>query len=51
MTKRTRNDYLALRCQYQPKGVRLVVVAESPPDSGRYFTTQKARRANFSLPR
>ena len=32
-----RDEYLALRRQYEPKPVRLVIVAESPPASGKYF--------------
>jgi hypothetical protein len=32
-----RGDYLALRRRYKPENVGLVVVAESPPASGRYF--------------
>jgi hypothetical protein len=32
-----RNEYLHLRRQYLPGMVKLVVIAESPPASGRYF--------------
>jgi hypothetical protein len=32
-----RGHYLALRKKYEPKTPRLVIVAESPPTSGRYF--------------
>lgn len=32
-----REDYLALRSRYQPAPVRLAIVAESPPASGKYF--------------
>jgi hypothetical protein len=32
-----RNDYLDLRRRFEPDAVRLVIVAESPPASGRYF--------------
>jgi hypothetical protein len=33
----TRNQYLALRRRYEPERVRLVIIAESPPASGKYF--------------
>src|SRR5712671_6652943 len=32
-----RADYLAFRRQYQPISPRLIIVAESPPFSGKYF--------------
>jgi hypothetical protein len=32
-----RDWYLSLRRRYQPERLRLVIVAESPPVSGRYF--------------
>jgi hypothetical protein len=32
-----RADYLAFRRQYQPASLRLIIVAESPPFSGKYF--------------
>ncbi len=32
-----RADYLAFRRQYQPASPRLIMVAESPPFSGKYF--------------
>ena len=32
-----RNDYLTLRRRYEPESIRLVIIAESPPASGRYF--------------
>jgi hypothetical protein len=32
-----RSEYLALRRPYEPSDVRLVIVAESPPVSGKYF--------------
>ena len=34
---RTRDEYIALRGRYEPATVELVIVAESPPASGRYF--------------
>jgi hypothetical protein len=32
-----RDDYLAMRTVYEPKEPKLVIVAESPPASGKYF--------------
>jgi hypothetical protein len=32
-----RADYLAFRRRYQPVSLRLILVAESPPFSGKYF--------------
>jgi hypothetical protein len=32
-----RSEYIDLRRQYAPKPIKLVVIAESPPASGRYF--------------
>lgn len=32
-----RDEYLAMRRQYEPEHLRLVIVAESPPTSGKYF--------------
>ena len=37
MSERKRREYLSLRRQYEPENIRLVIVAESPPASGRYF--------------
>jgi hypothetical protein len=37
LLKRKRDDYLDLRRRYEPKIIKLVVVAESPPASGLYF--------------
>jgi hypothetical protein len=37
MSEFKRNDYLAHRRRYQPESIRLVIIAESPPASGRYF--------------
>jgi hypothetical protein len=37
MSERKRNEYLALRRRYEPDNIRLVIIAESPPASGRYF--------------
>jgi hypothetical protein len=34
---RDRNEYHDLRHQYAPEAARLVIVAESPPASGKYF--------------
>jgi hypothetical protein len=38
-----RDEYLALRQRYEPKHVKLVVVAESPPVSGLYFYNPEGR--------
>jgi hypothetical protein len=32
-----RDHYLRLRRDYQPENIKLVIVAESPPASGKYF--------------
>jgi hypothetical protein len=32
-----RDHYLRLRREYQPEFIRLVIIAESPPASGKYF--------------
>ena len=32
-----RNEYLAFRRKFEPENIRLVIVAESPPASGKYF--------------
>jgi len=39
MSQWKRSDYLSLRGRYEPEPekVKLVLVAESPPASGRYF--------------
>lgn len=37
MLAKDRDYYLRLRREYQPENIRLVIVAESPPASGRYF--------------
>jgi hypothetical protein len=34
---RNRAEYLDLRRRYEPKSIRLVIIAESPPASGKYF--------------
>lgn len=33
----SREAYLTLRHRYEPEHIRLVIIAESPPTSGRYF--------------
>jgi len=33
----SRDDYLSLRRPYEPENIRLVIVAESPPKTGKYF--------------
>jgi hypothetical protein len=37
MSVRDRDYYLRLRREYEPENVRLVIVAELPPASGKYF--------------
>jgi hypothetical protein len=32
---RNRAEYLDLRRRYEPKSIRLVIIAESPPASGK----------------
>ena len=32
-----RSDYLAMREKYRPENVKLAIIAESPPDSDKYF--------------
>src|SRR5712691_953872 len=32
-----RSDYLSFRRRFEPASVKLVIVAESPPASGKYF--------------
>jgi hypothetical protein len=34
---KSRNEYIELRRRYEPEGAALVIIAESPPASGRYF--------------
>jgi hypothetical protein len=37
MVQKQRGEYLSLRRQFEPTTVTLVIVAESPPASGKYF--------------
>lgn len=37
MSELNRDYYLRLRREYQPRNIKLVIVAESPPASGKYF--------------
>jgi hypothetical protein len=37
LSQRKRSEYLDLRHRYEPRSVKLVVIAESPPASGLYF--------------
>jgi hypothetical protein len=37
MSARDKDYYLRLRREYEPENVKLVIVAESPPASGKYF--------------
>src|SRR6266571_752873 len=34
---RKRAEYIDLRRRYEPESIRLVIIAESPPASGKYF--------------
>jgi hypothetical protein len=34
---RNRAEYLDLRQRYEPESIRLIIIAESPPASGKYF--------------
>ena len=45
-----RDHYLRLRRQYQPENIKLVIIAESPPASGKYFydTTGSAKEPLFA---
>src|SRR5688572_20135704 len=36
-TPARRNEYLSLRRRFEPETLSLVIVAESPPQSGKYF--------------
>jgi hypothetical protein len=50
MSVRDRDYYLRLRREHQPEDVKLVIVAESPPASGKYFydPTGSAKEPLFS---
>lgn len=37
MSERNRDYYLRLRRRYEPANAKLIIVAESPPASGKYF--------------
>ena len=37
LSQRKRSEYLDLRRRYEPRSVKLVLIAESPPASGLYF--------------
>jgi hypothetical protein len=37
MASPTRNEYLSLRRAYEPDCAKLIIIAESPPASGRFF--------------
>jgi hypothetical protein len=43
MLARKRSAYLRLRRRYKPKRIKLIIVAESPPASGRYFYDPRGR--------
>src|SRR5437763_6870777 len=37
MSVRDRDYYLRLRREYEPENIKLIIVGESPPASGKYF--------------
>jgi hypothetical protein len=37
LSQRKRSEYLGLRHRYEPRSVKVAVIAESPPASGLYF--------------
>jgi hypothetical protein len=37
MSEWKRDEYLSFRRRYEPDNIKLVIIAESPPTSGRYF--------------
>ena len=43
MPVRKRSEYLSLRRRYKPKTIKLIIVAESPPTSGKYFYDPEGR--------
>jgi hypothetical protein len=43
LPKRKRSEYLALRRRYEPRSVKLVIIAESPPDSELYIYNPTGR--------
>jgi hypothetical protein len=43
MPARKRSEYLALRARYEPKTIELIIVAQSPPASGKYFYDPEGR--------
>jgi len=52
LSERKRSEYLDLRHRYEPRSVKLVVIAESPPASGLYFLRpNRLPLANRSLRR
>jgi len=51
LSQRKRSEYLDLRRRYEPRSVKLVVIAEPLRPLGVIFTTQQAPLANRSLRR
>src|ERR1039458_10743531 len=41
MVQTQRSEYLSFRRKFEPATVKLVIVAESPPASGKYFYNPK----------
>ena len=44
MVQNQRGEYLSLRREFEPTTVTLVIVAESPPASGKFITSVERRR-------
>src|SRR5712671_1981371 len=42
-----KSKYLAWRRRYEPAPVKLIIVAESPPDSGKYFYDPEGSRGEI----
>jgi hypothetical protein len=43
LPKKERSEYLDLRRRYEPRSIKLVIIAESPPASGLYFYNPTGR--------
>ena len=39
----TRDEYHALRRKFEPQYIRLVIIAESPPKTGKYLAGSKMK--------
>jgi len=45
-----RNEYHTLRRKFDPNPVELVIIAESPPASGKYFYNPEGSRLALTCP-